>query len=186
METILGKQYETVIIGNKFGKLEVLTKSLYVPELAFYKKNSNCYFDLAGIKKIDELLKKHGNGFRVPTKKDIDYIATLRSHWVEKGEKGNVVAGRFFGITGRFWGKTATDLKKCLFLPALGLYAEDTTLYDYGSCAYYWSSTYSGTHNDFAFILYLDDYRVSSGITNNSFYACYPVRCVRDVRNLII
>ena len=115
-------------------------------------------------------------GCRVATREDLIYLARLGSHWVKKGERGNDIAGRFFGENAKE--ATMEDLKGCVFLPAAGYCSDSGRLINQYSNAYYWSSTQANTY--YAYYLYY-----SSGGLN--MYADYKylglqVRCARDIK----
>jgi hypothetical protein len=135
---ILEHDYEFTKVGN----LYVATTNLYYPELAMHEASGNHYFDFYAVEKVGKMLAEHEPGIRIATRYDLRYLSSLGSHWVKAGEKGNTIAGRFFGKRAKE--ATMDDLKGCVFFSALG-YCFGCTLYYHGSQACYWSSTYNNT-----------------------------------------
>ncbi|MDR0603935.1 MAG: hypothetical protein LBG80_06505 [Bacteroidales bacterium] len=168
---ILKQQCEAAIIG----KLEVMTRNLYLPDLAIYTREGNSYHNFAQVKKIEELLKKQGDGFRVAAKKDFEYLSSLGSCWCKQGKKSNVYAGRLFGNKNK---EGAT-----VFLPAVGYYCynifeKNYSLVDYGSCAAYWSSTYYDDRYSY-YLSFDSDMLPDTSMVGANDYG-RSIRCVRN------
>jgi hypothetical protein len=168
---ILEQDYEFTKVGN----LYVATTNLYHPKLAIRKASGNHYFDFYAVEKLDETLIEYEPGIRVTTRDDLKYLASLGSHWVKAGEKGNTIAGRFFGE--RAQEATMDDLKGCVFFPALG-YCFRGTLHAQGSFAGYWSSTYFSNYH--AYYLYFFSSNTSPGTDWNRKNFGFPVRLVKN------
>jgi hypothetical protein len=168
---ILERDYDFTKVGN----LYVATTNLYYPELAMHEASGNHYFNFYKVEELGKTLTNHEPGIRVATRDDLRYLARLGSHWVEAGEKGNTIAGRFFGE--RAQEATMDDLKGCVFFPALG-YCSYDSLYGQGSQADYWSSTvYSGGTNS-AYYLY---YRSGAlGLYDLNKRYGFPARLVKN------
>ncbi|MDR1182349.1 MAG: hypothetical protein LBL13_10280 [Bacteroidales bacterium] len=158
----------------RVGNLEILNKNIYSPDIAV-EYDGNCYFDFIGVKVISELLEGQDTKFRVPTDDDFEYLYNLGSRWVEQGEVGNNLAGRFFGKKANI--ATMDDLKNCIFLPATGYCDPLAALVSQNNTAYYWSST-----------CYNSSSRYVQCFNNNLVYSWnyyhkgdgFSVRCVRD------
>jgi hypothetical protein len=148
MMKILGHEYGFVKVGD----LYVATTNLYYPELAIHKQNSQCYFDFCATEKANDIVRRSAPTVRISTRDDLKYLGSLGSHWVEAGERGNEIAGRFFGEHCKE--ATITDLKGCVFFPACGIY-NGALLGKYGSLGLYWSST---SHDDcYGYHMYFDN-----------------------------
>ena len=82
------------------------------------------------------------SGWRVPTQNELITLNALGSTFVNASEKGNAVAGSFFGPNYASC-NFASDMVGCIFLPV-------DNNYTYNFVGYYWSST-SGIALQFAY-----------------------------------
>jgi len=86
-------------------------------------------------------------GWRLPTKEEFNALHNAGSTWVEANERGNAVAGRFYGPDHATC-SLPDNLSGCIFLPAAGFrrYSDGTLVFQ-GRVGYYWSNTeYSSTN----------------------------------------
>jgi uncharacterized protein (TIGR02145 family) len=78
------------------------------------------------------------DGWHIPSDGDIESLVGAGSTWAAANEKGNPVAGRFFGENHAV--ATVSDLQGCIFIPALGRRNKDTGDLEYeGERGYYHS-----------------------------------------------
>ena len=120
-------------------------------------------------------------GWRLPTINE--YIALNTSSvpitgtWAITNERGNAVAGRFYGPNHTTC--TISDMSGCVFLPAVGYLSnsEHHTLYGHNAAGRYWS----GTQINSTFVHTLNFDTENSETNNSTTYKNYAfsVRCVQ-------
>ena len=112
--------------GNYYAWGETSTKSSYTEENSkTYKKN---YGDIAGISSLDAARANWGSTWRLPTADEIDeLIKKCKWKWTTMDWTNG------YKVTSKVNGRS-------IFLPAAG-FPGIFSLYDAGSCGYYWSST---------------------------------------------
>ena len=129
-------------------------------------------------------------GWRLPTSGELAALQNLpgdlgnrSGYWTIAGDRGNAVAGRFYGITavrGQAGGCTLpSDMVGCIFLPAAGYRDRDTgTRYSQGSEGHYWGSNqYSIELNTNGYRLRFSDTYTNAG-SNTKAYG-FTIRCVQ-------
>lgn len=168
---ILEREYEFI----KVGRLEVATTNIYCPELAICEDKEECYSNFWQVEEIDRRLKE--KGYRVTTREDLIYLAGLGSYWVKKEEKGNDIAGRFFGKKANK--ATIDNLNGCVFFPAAGKCSNSGTLNYQGGYAYYWSSTHFNTNYAYVLLFYSGGVYPGTNLLTKNLGA--TVRCVRNI-----
>ncbi len=120
----------------------------------------------------DVAYKKWGNGWRMPTKEELEELKNTNNctwEWITyKGGKGYKVTGR----------RLSNGKRNSIFLPAAGYYRDGTSLYNAGSGGYYWSSTLRSFYSYGAYELtFFSD---SHFVYNNARYLGQSVRPVKE------
>ena len=119
-------------------------------------------------------------GWRLPTQAQL--LALLNSSspangsWAAAGERGNAVAGRFFGPNNAGC-KLPDSMFGCVFLPAAGSRSySNGTLYNQGNNGSYWSGTNSSSTNGYN-LNFGNDYTYPTGESGKAYG--YSIRCVQ-------
>ena len=119
-------------------------------------------------------------GWRLPTNVECTALVNTGSTWAEANTRGNVVAGRFFGVNNASC-TLPNNMYGCLFIPAVGFRDINSgPLVSQGIDGYYWSSTeYSS--NIYGYNLRFNN---ASAILNNYSRKTngFSIRCVQSVQ----
>jgi uncharacterized protein (TIGR02145 family) len=128
-------------------------------------------------------------GWRLPTRLEFEalFLACNRGgiNWADAGEKGNMVAGKFYGINHNAACSLAEggSMDGCIFLPAVGSRDFNTgALSETGSNGRYWSSVqFNATSARTTYAYYWSFGKISNTPDANYIKTMgFPVRCVRD------
>ena len=115
-------------------------------------------------------------GWRLPTLSEMQALNNTGSVWTAANDKGNAVAGRFYGPSYNSC-SLLTSMEGCIFLPASGYrFRVDGTLGNRNTYLYIWTSTQASSTEGY----HLNANSGSSNPTLNIGKAYgFPIRCVR-------
>ena len=166
--------------GDYFAWGEVETKSNYSWSTykwgspGKYLKYGSSYDDYTVIQPDDDVAQvKWGNGWRMPTKDEIDHILK-NCRWELTQIKG--VNG--YKVTYEYKDDNDNSISNSIFLPAAGCY-EGTSIQGCGTSGYYYSTLFDQENKDCAYAFYFHISNSSSISKNSSLRYCgFTVRPV--------
>jgi uncharacterized protein (TIGR02145 family) len=117
-------------------------------------------------------------GWRLPTKDEFTALIDAGNTWRNANEKGNAVAGSFFGPNSSDCSlASGGSMSGCVFLPASSSRNDGSgALSGQGSSGYYWSSTQMAT--TYGYNLFFGSSYVTSE-NGNDKASGFNVRCVK-------
>ena len=119
------------------------------------------------------------SGWRLPTREELTALSGTGSTWAEAGERGNTVAGRFYGPNNARC--TIPNERGCIFLPASGsLDYNDGAYSGAGTNGAYWSGTQQNNDHGYLLSFSSTSSQISTaGIPYNHKASGHNIRCVQ-------